>query len=141
MARPGHDRGDHDFQAQPELGRTLSICLQMLKAAFPSETSSLGVVVQGKDVTAPAVPAAVEELEQATHRHETLFPGGGALEQALSPDKRVNTLTVQTAGNGMDEISARAGHPARRARSRDAWPGRGTRGGHHRCDRDGSRLQ
>src|SRR5918994_469445 len=50
-----------------------------LQAAFPSETSSLSVVLAGKDVTAPAVTAAVEALQQATHRHETLFPGGGAL--------------------------------------------------------------
>jgi uncharacterized membrane protein YdfJ with MMPL/SSD domain len=79
-----------------------------LRAAFPSETSSLSVVVKSKDVTAPAVTAALEQLEQATHRHQTLFPGGGALEQDISPDKRVSTLTVQTAGDGTDEPSARA---------------------------------
>jgi uncharacterized membrane protein YdfJ with MMPL/SSD domain len=79
-----------------------------LKAAFPSETSSLSVVINGKDVTAPDVSAAIEQLEHATHRHQTLFPGGGALEQDVSPDKRVNTLTMQTAGDGTDERSARA---------------------------------
>jgi len=79
-----------------------------LKAAFPSETSSLSVVVKGADVTAPAVTAAVEQLEQATHRNKALFPGDGAFDQDINPDKTVNTLTMEVAGDGTDEVSSRA---------------------------------
>ena len=79
-----------------------------LQAAFPSETSSLSVVVKGDDVTAPAVTAAVHKLEQSTHRHRALFPDRGAFEQRVNPDKTVNTLTMQIAGDGTDERSAQA---------------------------------
>jgi uncharacterized membrane protein YdfJ with MMPL/SSD domain len=79
-----------------------------LDAAFPSETSSLRVVVKGDDVTAPAVTAAVQQLDQAMHRRPALFPGTGALEQDVNADRTVNTLTMQIAGNGTDATSARA---------------------------------
>jgi RND superfamily putative drug exporter len=79
-----------------------------LEAAFPSETSSLSVVVKAQDVTAPAVTAAVRELEQATHRHPALFPAKGSFEQEVNADKTVNTLTMQIAGDGTDEQSSRA---------------------------------
>jgi uncharacterized membrane protein YdfJ with MMPL/SSD domain len=79
-----------------------------LDAAFPSETSSLSVVVKGDDVTAPAVTAAVQQLDQAMHRRPALFPGTGAVEQDVNADKTVNTLTMQIAGNGTDKTSARA---------------------------------
>jgi RND superfamily putative drug exporter len=79
-----------------------------LKAAFPSETSSLSVVIKGKDVTAPAVTAAIEELEQATHRQKALFPGESAFDQDVSPDKTVNTLTMEIAGDGADAKSNEA---------------------------------
>jgi uncharacterized membrane protein YdfJ with MMPL/SSD domain len=79
-----------------------------LTAAFPRETASLSVVVKGRDVTAPAVTAAVARLERSARRHKTLFPAVGAVEQAVSPDRTVSTLTIQTAGNGTDGLSARA---------------------------------
>jgi len=79
-----------------------------LKAAFPSETSSLSVVVKGKDVTAPAVTGAIAELERATHGHKSLFPGDGAFDQEVSPDKTVTTLTMEVAGDGTDEKSSQA---------------------------------
>ncbi|MDP1848565.1 MAG: MMPL family transporter [Solirubrobacteraceae bacterium] len=79
-----------------------------LDAVFPRETSSLRVVVKGEDVTVPAVTAAVEKLERSTRRRAELFPGGGRLEQDVSADRTVNTLTMQIAGTGTDDISARA---------------------------------
>jgi uncharacterized membrane protein YdfJ with MMPL/SSD domain len=79
-----------------------------LKAAFPSETSSLSVVIKGDDVTAPAVTAAVEQLEQATHRNKALFPGDGAFDQDVNPDKTVNILSMEVAGDGTDDVSGRA---------------------------------
>jgi RND superfamily putative drug exporter len=79
-----------------------------LEAAFPKETSSLSVVIKGHDVTAPNVTAAVQKLERSTHSHAALFPGTRALEQNVSADKTVNTLTMQIAGNGTDETSGRA---------------------------------
>ena len=79
-----------------------------LKAAFPSETSSLSVVIKGKDVTAPAVTEAIKDLEQATHQHKALFPSEGPLDQDINPDKTVNTLTMEVAGDGTDETSSQA---------------------------------
>ncbi|MDX6690295.1 MAG: hypothetical protein QOG15_1752 [Solirubrobacteraceae bacterium] len=79
-----------------------------LEAAFPSETSSLSVVVKGDDVTAPAVTAEVQKLDRAMHRRPALFPGKDALEQDINADKTVNTLTMQIAGNGTDKTSGRA---------------------------------
>ncbi len=79
-----------------------------LEAAFPSQTSSLSVVVKAQDVTAPAVTAAVQKLEQATHRQPALFPDPGALAQDVNADKTVNTLTMQIAGDGTDAQSDRA---------------------------------
>ena len=79
-----------------------------LKAAFPSETSSLSVVVKAKDVTAPAVTGAIAKLEQATHQHKAQFPGEGPFDQDVSPDKTVTTLSMEAAGDGSDDLSAEA---------------------------------
>jgi uncharacterized membrane protein YdfJ with MMPL/SSD domain len=79
-----------------------------LQAAFPSETSSLSVVVRASDVTAPAVTDAVAKLEAATHRNRALFPGEGSFEQDVSPDKTVNVLSTEVAGDGTDERSGLA---------------------------------
>jgi RND superfamily putative drug exporter len=79
-----------------------------LQAAFPSETSSLSVVIKGKDVTAPAVIAAIEQLEQATHGQKALFPGEGPFGEEISPDRTVTTLEIEIAGDGSDEKSDEA---------------------------------
>ncbi|MGH2943147.1 MAG: MMPL family transporter, partial [Solirubrobacteraceae bacterium] len=72
-----------------------------LQAAFPSETDALSVVIKGSDVTAPAVTAAIAELEAATHRNPALFPGEGPFEQDVNPDRTVNVLTMEVArGDG-----------------------------------------
>ncbi len=79
-----------------------------LQAAFPSETSSMSVVIKGENVTTPTVRRAVAQLEQATHRHADEFPAGDPIEQDVSPDRTVNTLTVAIAGDGTDAASGRA---------------------------------
>ena len=113
-----------------------------LESAFPSETSSLSVVVKAEDVTAPAVTAAVAKLERATHRRPALFPATGALEQNVSADKTVNTLTMQIAGDGTDEtVHPGAGFAARRPRARDPRQGSRPGGLHDRRHRHRSRLQ
>ena len=79
-----------------------------LEAAFPSETSSLSVVVKGKDVTAPAVSVAIAKLERATHDSKALFPNAGPFDQDVNPAKTVNVLTMEVAGDGSDATSERA---------------------------------
>ncbi len=79
-----------------------------LEAAFPSETSSLSVVVRGKDVTAPAVTVAISRLEQATHDNKALFPNAGSFDQDVNAAKTVNVLTMEVAGDGSDATSERA---------------------------------
>ncbi len=80
-----------------------------LKAAFPSETDSLSVVIKAQDVTAPAVTGAIAKLEQATHRHPALFPGQAAMDQDINPDKTVDILTMEiAAGDGAAAKSEQA---------------------------------
>ncbi len=79
-----------------------------LKAAFPSETSSLSVVIKGKDVTSAAVTRGIEQLERATHANTALFPGKGPFEQDVNPDKTVSILSMEVAGDGSDERSGLA---------------------------------
>jgi RND superfamily putative drug exporter len=80
-----------------------------LKAAFPSETDSLSVVIKAEDVTAPAVTDAIAKLEQATHSHSALFPGQAALDQDINPAKTVDILTMEiAAGDGAAAKSEQA---------------------------------
>jgi len=70
---------------------------QHLEAAFPSETDALSVVVKAKDVTAPAISAAIEKLERATHEQPGLFPGRGGFEHDVNPARTVDVLTIAVA--------------------------------------------
>ena len=45
-----------------------------VKKAFPSETSSLTVVIKAKDVTAPAVKAGLAKFEHAVAQHPEQLP-------------------------------------------------------------------
>ncbi len=76
-----------------------------LKAAFPSETDSLSVVIKAEDVTAPAVTGAVAKLERAAGKEKALFPGGGSIEHNVNPAKTVDILTLEV---GRDAKSERA---------------------------------
>jgi RND superfamily putative drug exporter len=80
-----------------------------LSAAFPGETGSLSVAVKADDVTAPAVTAAIAELEAATHRDKALFPGDGPFDHDINPDKTVDVLTMEiAAGDGATKKSEAA---------------------------------
>ena len=78
-----------------------------VRDAFPSETSSLDVVIKGNDVTAPAVQDGIKQLDEAVGQHKALFPGEG-YDIEVSPDKTVATVSVEIAGDGTTEESNRA---------------------------------
>jgi RND superfamily putative drug exporter len=65
-------------------------------AAFPSEGSAAGVVVEAADVTAAPVAAAIDRLGEETAEQAKLFPG--SIDVEVSPDKSVAVVTVPTAG-------------------------------------------
>ena len=65
-----------------------------LKAAFPSETDSLQVVIKGEDVTSPAVTAATAKLEQAMQKDKAHFPGSDGIEHDVNPDGTVDILSM-----------------------------------------------
>jgi uncharacterized membrane protein YdfJ with MMPL/SSD domain len=77
-----------------------------IQAAFPSENSSADVVVQAKDVTAPAVAAAIQQLEAETAKNKELFKGEFDIE--VNPDKSLAIVSIPTAGDGLEESSSRA---------------------------------
>jgi uncharacterized membrane protein YdfJ with MMPL/SSD domain len=68
-----------------------------LRAAFPSETDALSVVVKGTDVASPAVTGAITRLEQATQRHKDLFPGAGPFDHDVNPAGTVDTIGIPVA--------------------------------------------
>lgn len=72
--------------------------------AFPSETSTLSVLVKADDVTSPAISDGVAQLEHAAAQHETLFPGENAVIE-INPDKTVATVSLEIAGDGTTEPS------------------------------------
>jgi uncharacterized membrane protein YdfJ with MMPL/SSD domain len=75
--------------------------------AFPAETQTLEVVVKAEDVTAPAVTAGIDALEEESAEERGLFPGG-AVETDVSPDRTVNRVSIEITGNGADEESNEA---------------------------------
>jgi RND superfamily putative drug exporter len=79
-----------------------------LRTAFHGETASLTVVVQAQDVKAPAVQGGISDLGRATAEHPSLFPGKGELEREVSPDRTVEAVTMEIAGDGQDAASNRA---------------------------------
>jgi len=98
---PGTDTLPKDLQVVQKF--------EHLSAAFPGETGSLSVAIKADDVTAPAVTAAIAQLEAATQRNKALFPGEGPFDQDINPDKTVNVLTMEIAGgDGAAEKSEQA---------------------------------
>jgi RND superfamily putative drug exporter len=78
-----------------------------VRDAFPQKTSSVDVVIEGKDVTAPAVQHGISRLYTAAGQHGALFPGEGE-DVEISSDKTVATATVEIAGDGTTAESNRA---------------------------------
>jgi uncharacterized membrane protein YdfJ with MMPL/SSD domain len=65
-----------------------------LKAAFPSETDAVTVLVKADDVTSPQVTGAMAKLEQEARKDPSLFPGTDPMEHDVNPDKTVDTLML-----------------------------------------------
>ena len=80
---------------------------ERVQAAFPSETSGMDVVVQAKDVTAPAVRGGIARFQHAVAQRHVLFPGTGASVD-VNPDKTVAMLSIAVAGHGDSQQSDRA---------------------------------
>ncbi len=80
---------------------------QRLKAAFPSETNGMDVVIRAKDVTAPAVTVAIQKFEQEMAKQPKLFPDPN-VGVDVSPNRTVARVTFATAGNGTDTQSEHA---------------------------------
>ncbi|HEX8103198.1 MAG TPA: MMPL family transporter [Solirubrobacteraceae bacterium] len=76
-----------------------------LRAAFPAENAPAYVVVQARDVTAPAIAAATARLETALARHPELFPGRATTQ--ISPDRTLARIAIPAAGSGNDATSKR----------------------------------
>ena len=61
----------------------------------------MSIVVKGKDVTTPAVKAAIAKFEAGMAAHRELLPGE-AVTIDVNPDRTVATLEFEIAGNGTD---------------------------------------
>jgi uncharacterized membrane protein YdfJ with MMPL/SSD domain len=77
-----------------------------IQAAFPSENSAADVVVEASDVTAAPVVAAIERLGVETAKNTELFKGD--LDVEVNPDRTLATVSIPTAGDGLEDSSSRA---------------------------------
>jgi RND superfamily putative drug exporter len=86
------------------LPRSLAIMqtYDRMQAAFPGEQFSAGIVVQGKDVTAPAYRQAVSGLRETVRGSELLEE---PVTVDVSKDKRTAVVHVPLAGSGTDDTS------------------------------------
>jgi uncharacterized membrane protein YdfJ with MMPL/SSD domain len=80
---------------------------ERVQAAFPSETSGMDIVVQAKDVTAPAVRDGITRFQHAVAQRHDLFPETGTSVD-VNPDRTVATLSIAVAGHGESNQSDRA---------------------------------
>jgi uncharacterized membrane protein YdfJ with MMPL/SSD domain len=80
---------------------------ERMQAAFPSETSGMDVVLQAKDVTAPAVRSGIAKFEHVVAQQRDLFPETGTSVD-VNPDKTVATLSIAVASQGEGQQSDRA---------------------------------
>lgn len=76
-----------------------------LRAAFPAQNAPAYVVVEARDVTAPAITEATGRLQAALARHPKLFPGRAAVE--VSADRHLERIAIPSAGSGNDATSKR----------------------------------
>jgi uncharacterized membrane protein YdfJ with MMPL/SSD domain len=79
-----------------------------LRDAFPTETSAMTIVVKAKDVTRPAVTAGIAKLQDTAAKQPVLFPGKDRPDVEVTPDHRVATVSLETAGDGTGKDSAAA---------------------------------
>jgi uncharacterized membrane protein YdfJ with MMPL/SSD domain len=76
-----------------------------MQAAFPGGQIPGVVVIEGDDVTTPAIAAATKELGDKAFATGTM---NGPLTVDASPDKHVATIAVPMHGDGTDQASADA---------------------------------
>ncbi len=109
MAIPaiGMDIGTPNTSASLPQDQPVVQTFNHVKKAFPSETSSLTVVIQAKDVTSPAVKAGLAKFEHAVAQHPQQLPSRPEAID-VNPDRTVGTVEVEIAGNGTDDESTRA---------------------------------
>ncbi len=110
-----------------------------LKAAFPSETDSLAVVIKAKDVTAPAVTAARGEARAGDAARQDAVPRRRRLRARRQPGR--DGRHRLDPGRARRAVRAGAGRAARRARAGDARQGRRPAGLLDRRHGHRSRLQ
>jgi uncharacterized membrane protein YdfJ with MMPL/SSD domain len=108
MAIPaiGMDIGTPNTSASLPQDQPVVQTFNRVKEAFPSETSSLTVVIKAKDVTSPAVKAGLARMDHAVAQHRDLLPSREALDP--NPDGTVGKFDIEIAGDGTNDQSNRA---------------------------------
>jgi RND superfamily putative drug exporter len=76
-----------------------------MQAAFPGGQIPAVVAVKARDVTSPAVRAAIAELERGAVATGTM---NGPADVTVSPDHTVASVHIPMKGNGTDDVSRRA---------------------------------
>ncbi len=76
-----------------------------IRAAFPSESTPVTVVVKARDVTTPAIMGSIRRLDTAAAGHRDLFNGRATVE--VSQDRTVARMSIPVAGTGIDRVSQR----------------------------------
>ena len=109
MAIPaiGMDIGTPNTSASLPQDQPVVQTFNHVKEAFPSETSSLIVVIKAQDVTSPSVKAGLAKFEHAVAQHPQQLPSEPDTID-VNPDRTVGTVEVEIAGNGTDDESTRA---------------------------------
>jgi RND superfamily putative drug exporter len=73
-----------------------------VQQAFPAEAGPATVVVEARDVEAPAVRSAIADLQERAERDPQVT---GPIGVEVNPDRTVARLSVGLPGNGSDEAS------------------------------------
>ena len=76
-----------------------------IQAAFPSQSTSVTIVVKADDVTTPAIAGSIRRLDAAAAAHRDLFKGRATVE--VSRDRTVARISIPAAGTGIDQTSHR----------------------------------
>jgi RND superfamily putative drug exporter len=81
-----------------------------IQAAFPGGPIPASVVIQAQDVTSPAVQTGVANLERAALATGQMNP---PVTTQVSPDRRVEVVSIPLAGDGENTASTQALHTLR----------------------------
>ena len=75
-----------------------------VRSAFPSENAPAYVVVEAKDIKAPAVTRGIERFHARIAEHPDLFPGRPTSQ--IAPGRTLARISIPSAGSGSDETSS-----------------------------------